>query len=320
MYKYIKHFRFIFAMLISLTLIHSAYAAELLTGFDKDKDIPVLNEQLRQLGSHEVMVDFSESSLPILNAELRSLAVSRSVGGIEPLSEFSESSIPVLNEDIRKLNKSAAAVVAPEPGIDSYVVLMLHADGTDASTTFTDSSLTPKTVTPSGDAQIDTAQSKFGGASGLFDGSGDYLTVADSDDLDFGTGDFTIDWWARLDVVESYEFFHRTLVTPGDKFRISITSGFFNFSVTNTKIFKTFSYSADTWYHFALVRSGTQLRIYINGTVLDTVSDSTDITLAEALTIGKASSHVSMWMDEIRWSKGIARWTENFTPPTSAYN
>jgi len=50
------------------------------------------------------------------------------------------------------------------------------------STTFTDSSLSPKTITRYGNAQIDTAQSVFGGAAGLFDGSGDYLTIPDSDD------------------------------------------------------------------------------------------------------------------------------------------
>jgi hypothetical protein len=72
------------------------------------------------------------------------------------------------------------------------VSLLLHMDGTNGSTVFTDLSPVPKVVTRFGDAQISTAQSKFGGSSAYFDGTGDYLTVASSADFGFGTGDFTI--------------------------------------------------------------------------------------------------------------------------------
>src|SRR3990167_5725818 len=75
---------------------------------------------------------------------------------------------------------------------DSYTQLLLHCDGVDAATTFTDE--IGKAVTANGNAQIDTAQKKFGTASGLFDGTGDYLSLADSDDWNFGAGDFTIDF------------------------------------------------------------------------------------------------------------------------------
>src|SRR3990167_10480500 len=66
-------------------------------------------------------------------------------------------------------------------------------------------------ITANGDAQIDTAQSKFGGASGLFDGTGDTLTIPDSDDFNFGAGDFTVEWFARF------------VLSPGD----SCTCGVF---------------------------------------------------------------------------------------------
>jgi len=62
---------------------------------------------------------------------------------------------------------------------DSYTMLLLHADGADASTTLIDSSASSKPVTTINHAQIDTAQSKFGGASGLFDGTDDYVTPLD---------------------------------------------------------------------------------------------------------------------------------------------
>ena len=74
---------------------------------------------------------------------------------------------------------------------DAYTKSLLHFDGTDASTTFTDES--GKTWTAHGNAQIDTAQSVFGGASGYFDGSGDYITTPDRADFDFDGQQFTSD-------------------------------------------------------------------------------------------------------------------------------
>ena len=85
-------------------------------------------------------------------------------------------------------------------GDTSYasVALLLHCDGSNGSTTFTDSSPTPKTVTAYGNAQISTARSQFGGASALFDGSGDYLLVgaaADFKHLHDDSTDYTIEGW-----------------------------------------------------------------------------------------------------------------------------
>ena len=73
------------------------------------------------------------------------------------------------------------------------VSLLLHGDGTNGSTTIIDSSSSPKAVTAVGDAQISTAQSKFGGASIAFDGAGDWLTTPASNNFAFGIGDFTIE-------------------------------------------------------------------------------------------------------------------------------
>ena len=69
---------------------------------------------------------------------------------------------------------------------DGYTVALLHMDGADTSTTFTDES--GKTWTANGNAQIDTAQSVFGGASGLFDGTGDYLSASDHADWQLDGG------------------------------------------------------------------------------------------------------------------------------------
>ena len=79
--------------------------------------------------------------------------------------------------------------------VDAATKLLLHCnDVPDASTTFTDDGVTGHTITANGNAQIDTADKKFGAASGLFDGTGDYLTAPDHTDFDFSGGVFTIDF------------------------------------------------------------------------------------------------------------------------------
>lgn len=88
------------------------------------------------------------------------------------------------------------ALANPNPATFANVKLSQHAEGTNGSTTFTDSSTSARTSTVSGNAQLSTARSVVGGASSmLFDGTGDYFTVPQSTDFDPGTGDFCIRFW-----------------------------------------------------------------------------------------------------------------------------
>ena len=87
---------------------------------------------------------------------------------------------------------------ATDPNTDpnfANVSLLLHGNDTNGSTTITDSSPSPKTVTAVGNAQISTAQSKFGGASIAFDGNGDWCQIANNVAFKFGSGNFTIEYW-----------------------------------------------------------------------------------------------------------------------------
>jgi hypothetical protein len=93
-------------------------------------------------------------------------------------------------------NNNVSAAPSPLFSVDdSYTVSLLHMNGTDGSLAFTDES--SKIWSPAGNVQIDTAQSKFDGASGFFDGNGDYIETADSEDFNIGAGDFTVDFWFR---------------------------------------------------------------------------------------------------------------------------
>lgn len=223
----------------------------------------------------------------------------------------------------------------------SYVKLLLHGDGADASTTITDE--TGKTVTPNGNAQIDTAQKVFGTGSILFDGTTDYLTVPDSDDWAFGDGDFTIDFRFRPTATPSnYDTWLQQYQLNVDKAIlwkfdygnagkirfVAINNISSPTEVANYETASAQTFSADTWYHLALVRSGSNIYIFKDGvllslTTITAIGTTVLSNIASVLNIGydaqNAGRDVNGRIDELRILKGVARWTENFTPPTSAY-
>lgn len=221
-------------------------------------------------------------------------------------------------------------------GIDGYTKLMLHCNGTDASTTFTDSSSSGHTMTANGDAQIDTAQSVFGGASGLFDGN-DYVSASDSDDFYFGTDDFTIDFRVRWNGTPGETGFIGQSNGGGSQPKWGFYWNVSGLSATNKLYFldqngsnsvtatTTWLPSADTWYHVAIVRNGNNWYFFVDGTQIGTtVSNSHTVQqVSSELRVGSDGEdykYLTGWLDEVRISKGIARWTSNFTPPTEAYS
>lgn len=215
-------------------------------------------------------------------------------------------------------------------GIDRYTKLLLHCNGADASTTFIDSA-TGKAVTAVNQAQIDTAQFKFGGASALFDGALDYLSLDDSDDWDFGTGDFTLECWVRFNVIPTATTEYSTLIDNGRYdtgvlFRVNSKILTQVYIVNAVDDFATSELLVNTWYHFCLIRNGTNLKLFLNGVQQDTTrTNSKNITgLTAGVRVGSSihttADGVDGWIDEVRISKGIARWTANFTPPILAYS
>lgn len=212
------------------------------------------------------------------------------------------------------------------PGIDAYTKLLLHCNGTNGSTTFVDSSASAHTVTSNGGAAISTAQSKFGGASAYFDGTDDYLTIPDSADFDFGTDSFCIDFWLY------YESGHSGVVlgTNGNySYDIYISDqGRPQLYYYNSIAVLTMESNvpADSWSHVAFCKNNRDMYGFINGEQKAYVSN-TDVSfnVSNGLCLGRYSSGAStgqlnMYVDELRISKGIARWTANFTPPDSEYS
>lgn len=221
------------------------------------------------------------------------------------------------------------------PGNDGFTKLLLHCNGTDGSTTFTDDSASAHTVTPTL-AEIDTAQSVFGGASGLFDGTNtSRLSIPDSDDWHFGSGDFTVDFRVRFANTSGTQAIVSQWGGGGSNgsFYIIKDSGqtLQLFYSTNggseVAVPSTFnSFVVNTWYHVAVVRDGNTLRFFVDGAAFGT-GDLTGITFHNSTrplnisTFADGSGQaVNGWVDEVRISKGIARWTAPFTPPTEEYD
>ncbi|MCX6751581.1 MAG: LamG domain-containing protein [Candidatus Nomurabacteria bacterium] len=221
---------------------------------------------------------------------------------------------------------------------DSNTKFLLHCDGTNASTTFTDNATTPKTVTANGNAQLATAQKEFGTASGLFDGTGDYLSVPDSDDWAFGTGDFTIDFWFYLTTFNASQYV--TFVSQGPDsnnfFQIQIlengaTDNAYIAEVAGGVVLTTgggslgVNIAINTWYHFAVSRIGGDIRFFVNGVNNLTVTGVTGSFANHTgnFVVGRndynTTQYVYGYIDEFRVSKGVGRWFNNFAPPTVAY-
>jgi len=209
-------------------------------------------------------------------------------------------------------------------GINANTVLMLHGNGTDASTTFTDDSPSGHTVTPAGNAQIDTAISKFGGASMLFDGTGDYLDLDGSSDFAFGSGDFTIDFWIRFAALGVDIIWDQRPTLTNGLYPTIYTDGtnLLYFTDSADRITGTTNLSTGTFYHVALTRSGTSTRLFLDGTQEgSTYSDSnTYLNGSSRPRIGdmgfSSGNEITASIDEIRVQKGEAWWTGNFTPRT----
>jgi hypothetical protein len=186
-----------------------------------------------------------------------------------------------------------------------------------------------------GSAQISTGQTKFGGSSMAFDGTGDYLTMPSSPQYSFGTGDFTVEGWFYINAGSG---------SNNGALQISSTAGGLQASQINTIALSSVdsgglkwsayygnTYAngstaiAQTWTHVALVRASGSLKLYINGTVDATFGTKTDTTnyTGQNIAVGGYFSTTYLWngyIDDLRITRGYARYTANFTPPVSAFS
>jgi len=217
-------------------------------------------------------------------------------------------------------------------------ILHLPFDGSNGATSTSDLSNQNHTVTVNG-AQISSAQSKFGGTSLLLDGSNDYLSIGGSEwNSNLNSGDFTVEFWIRLDALGDSRII--TNYNGSNGWGVAMWSG-----GGGTNYFDAFWYdgswryiqygvggssqyttpSVDTWYHLAFVRNGNDWALYLNGTAEGTrtgFSGSITSSSLGNLQVGRRQDgvqYVDGYIDDLRITKGLARYTSNFTPPTTAH-
>lgn len=210
--------------------------------------------------------------------------------------------------------------------------LLCHFDGGNGSTTFTDNSFQASTLTPVNSAAQSSAQAKFGPSSWPVPSAGvtaPYVTMPNTN-MDFGTGDFTVEFW----------YYYDSVTYPAESFGIFFDNGSrgfaaeFGATAANTLIFVvavgvkatgTHGMADGNWYHLAWVRNGSNNQIYVNGTSIASATDSTTTAptggTAYLGTLSTAPGTFSCggFIDEMRITKGVARYTGNFTPPIAPF-
>ena len=242
-----------------------------------------------------------------------------------------------------RLLRPLAPRQAPTPGPTdpdfASVSLLLHMDGANNSTTFLDSSSFARAVTASGNAKISTAQSKFGGASGYFDGVNTTKVSLASGTAFELSADFTVELWAywlgTSDNIGGTDFdilVCTSNAADADGWLLLQLAGtlYFLGSTGNgswvTVLGSGASLPANQWAHVALNRSGSDLALFLDGVNVASTSSATSYAASDSVYVGhypvingSVPTTFNGYIDELRITQGVARYTANFTPPTAPF-
>ena len=263
---------------------------------------------------------------------------------------YDDAGAPAAGRIVRAYRRDTGALLgstvtsdgASIPGDENYnsVSLLLHFEGANGSTAFVDSSPRPKTVTAFGSPAptLSTVEAKFGAASLIANPTGSHISsgvgVASSTDFEFGTGDFTVEWWQywvslstpayQAAIQSGYNVNGGfTLVTDNADGRYVLVLG-----SAGTQVLKESSAGpVNAWTHYALTRVGNAFTLWRNGVASATGSSALSVGAAGktfaigcyAQDSGALGQVFNGYIDELRVTKGVARYTANFTPPTAPH-
>lgn len=206
------------------------------------------------------------------------------------------------------------------------VVLAMHMDDTGLT------DLKGHAVTLTGNVARSSTQSKFGGYAAYFDGNGDYLTIPASADFTFGSGDFTIEAWVFPTVsnkwqeivgqwTNSYDNGWGLYLTNGNKVALLCKSGSTDYSLYTTE-----TVPANTWTHLCAFRIADTAYLAINGVIVATKTGVQAVSYGNAaagVKVGSAwatvTDYFTGYIDDLRITKGVARYTSDFSVPTEAF-
>ena len=305
-----------------------------------------------------IEADFNSANNPVTiksNTAPKMMKFNITNGNVGFSDEFGDDKITIDGAVSLKEQSSApsatadyAKIVAMEDGADTYTKVLLHGDGSAGGTTFTNDGSGSNWTAGSGDPTTETAQKEFGSASLYFDGNDSIeMDSGDLGDVAMGTGDFTIEFWMRLDAEPSgaigimsglgtaaggrsaiengmyLQYYHASDERCAFRWR-SKTDGSRRIDVSWNPHWR-----ALTWYHIAVVRDGNEIIIYQNGRPQVTRDYGTDTQVGAdeleeidsqfRIGEGQNSDWFTGYIDEVRISKGVARYKTPFVPQGQAF-
>ena len=152
-----------------------------------------------------------------------------------------------------------------------------------------------------------------------FDGNGDWITVAESEDFNFGTGDFTVEFWIYWDGFN-------TGGTRGVQLTAAVTNGIWIGQINSTSyVLRSYGNAnhltvtpppIEQWHHIAVTRKNSTARFFVNGK-LEASGTVTHNFVKHEIVIGsdESTGHTNGYISNVRMLKGTALYTSNFTPP-----
>jgi hypothetical protein len=221
-------------------------------------------------------------------------------------------------------------------GNDAFTKILLHMDGANAGTTFTESALGGAAHTwTASTATTSTTQAKFGATSESTGASAGFITTPDSVDFTLGSGDFTYDCWFWVaGGAGTRRFMFGQSDSSGTAVNLNV---FFELNASNvlsatvgvgsvtTVVLGVTAITTTGWHHVAFVRTGNNLKLFLDGVQegSTTAFSSTINDSPNKFSVGTVGEFPSLFwngfIDEFRLSVGIARWTANFAPPAAPY-
>lgn len=192
------------------------------------------------------------------------------------------------------------------------------------SSSFKDNSTNAFTITRNGDTAVNSVNpfQNNGTYSMYFDGTGDYLKAPSSINYQFGTGDFTIEFWVYLNTVASNQILYDNRVAGGVYPTIYMSTSTIKYYTNFADQITGGTLTTGQWYYIALCRASGSTRLFVNGTQSGSTYTDANNYLVATLTVGSdgtsPGSYLNGYMTDLRVTK-YARYTTTFTPPTSTF-
>lgn len=246
--------------------------------------------------------------------------------------------MPLRYDSFLQGGAGGGAPAVPTDDDFASVKLLLGFNGADGATTTSDESDNAATLDSfAGNAQLDTAQKKWGSASLLLDGAGDAVLWADDADFAIGSGEFTIEMWLRpasvpgtnVSFLSQWSSTQRSIAfgTHSSGTQISMRTSTTGNSTSSTLVSGAVTWNVGQWYHVAVDRDASGvIRLYRDGNFLakhtqaTTLHDST-MTLEVGSSAGGATGYFDGHIDDVRFTLGVARYASDsgYTVPTAAF-